>query len=101
MQYFLCDTDTSDVMLKPVHSDCETTAEKVTEAEIINICFRDGRLITINSDDYDLAPPAPNPAVEKSTLKFSVGLEAHTTIELVNTMGKTERVLIEEVLFSR
>ena len=94
---FLGETKSTPVTIKSVQGECEVDFETLFNLEIEKICFAEGRLVIPGNVQYSLAL-SPNPTNTNFEIDFGVGLEAHTTIEMYNTMGERIRILADEVL---
>ncbi len=72
----------------------DTTRGEVT----INSCVIDLRHIEYTGDDYLLESISPNPVTDEGfTLKYGVGLEGRTKIELHNSKGVLVDILVDAV----
>ncbi|MFP4529570.1 MAG: choice-of-anchor D domain-containing protein, partial [Candidatus Kapaibacterium sp.] len=58
------------------------------DIEIDPVCVQDLRLIVTTATQYSLHEPVPNPVNDVTTLKYSVGIKANTTITLYNSFGE-------------
>ena len=96
-EVFLGEFKTSPVTIKSVQGECEIDFESFFTLEIENICFAEGRLVVPGDVQYSLAL-SPNPAGSEFEIDFGVGLEAKTTIEMYNSMGKKISVMTDKVL---
>lgn len=85
---FLSDSATSLVRYKPVLEPCSTIDSLATIAHITEICFLDGRLITISKDRYSMSIPRPNPASRQAVVKYNIALDGLTQIGLYNSIGE-------------
>lgn len=54
----------------------------------VETCYTEGSLILTNPENFTLYPPEPNPAGDRVTMKFSLGLDCHARIELLNSIGE-------------
>ncbi len=80
---------TFDRLASPVVSDGEIF--------ITNICqTEDGKRLFYSSEWLGLEPSAPNPAIEKTRISFSLLEEGPTKLYLINSFGNVSRVLLDE-----
>jgi len=85
---FLADTKVSQIMLKPIMGNCLTKDTAITEITYSPFCFMDGRLVVTGNSTYYLSTPEPNPAGDKTTIKFGLGLKGNTEIAIYSVMGE-------------
>ena len=85
---FLADVRTSQIKLKPIMGNCLTKDTAITDITYSPFCFMDGRLVVTGNTNYYLAAPEPNPASDKTTIKFGVGLKGNTELVIYNLMGE-------------
>ncbi len=59
-------------------------------------CFVNGRLVRLSPEGYSLRPVQPNPLQERFLqLEYSLGLEAPTRLEILNSMGERVMTLVD------
>ena len=85
---FLADIKNSVINIKPVMGACETKDTSITDIKYSPFCFMDGRLVVTSSEHYFLNVPEPNPASDKTTIKFGIGLDGMTSLSLYSVMGE-------------
>jgi len=68
------------------------------DIQIAPVCVNTLRLIRLSGVEYSISNPAPNPAVNTTSIDYSVGLEAQTVISLYNTNGQKVMTFVNEVL---
>jgi len=66
--------------------------------EINPACQNNLRLVILSGIQYSLMQNEPNPVTTKTSIKYSVGLEAQTTISLYNNNGEKVATLINQNL---
>lgn len=91
---FLADTNKSELKLF-VDYGCDSIYASTIKFETDGVCFLDGRVIKINTSNYFLFGPNPNPVNNEIKLDYGVGIKAETTIELYNSMGELVRTLVK------
>ncbi|NLO18291.1 MAG: hypothetical protein GX121_00175 [Ignavibacteria bacterium] len=62
------------------------------------VCVNTLRLIQLSGVDYALAQNSPNPASNTTSIDYSVGIEALTTIKLYRESGELAATLLNQVL---
>ncbi|MGB9913376.1 MAG: T9SS type A sorting domain-containing protein, partial [Candidatus Kapaibacteriota bacterium] len=77
---------------------CLAPIDVISKIIIANVCFIDGRLITLSNTPYFLSLPEPNPVVEKMKFKFGVAFDEDVNISLLNIYGETVQTLLDEHL---
>jgi hypothetical protein len=95
---YLGDTRESSIEFRHLLEPCATPDVLATGITIAEVCFLDGRLITVTGTKYALFDPAPNPAGETLNVKFGVGFETITTVELYNSMGQKVKTITNKRL---
>lgn len=55
------------------------------------VCYSEGRLISISSSNFRLDPPSPNPSSDIANVAYSTGLNGSTSFELVDAVGSVVR----------
>jgi hypothetical protein len=95
---YLGESASSSIYFKPANKDCITPDTLGTTFHLDNVCFLDGRLITISPNRFALKTPTPSPASDKFTLDFTVALECTTYIELINMYGDRQMYLVNDRL---
>ncbi len=68
------------------------------DIQIAPVCVNTLRLIRLSGVEYSISNPTPNPAVNTTSIDYSVGLEAQTVISLYNTNGQKVMTFVNEVL---
>lgn len=94
---YLGETKTSEIKARALLDPCITGEMLVQEAEIANVCFIDGRLIKLNNIPFSLSVPEPNPTANEFRLEYGVAFQAHTTIEIINSLGEKVGEVINSV----
>lgn len=97
---FLGEEVKSQIYFKNVLSPCVTPDTLGSTVSLENVCFVDGRLIKISSTPYTLQAPSPNPVSNKLNLKFGVGLDGYTRIDMVNSVGTVVKTFVDKKLSS-
>ncbi len=62
------------------------------------VCVQDIRPAITSGVEYSLIDVAPNPVNKTTTINYSVGIEAPTSLELFNSFGERVAVLVDERL---
>jgi hypothetical protein len=88
---FLTDTTKSKINFKPIIGLCQTRDTSITDIAYSPFCFMAGRLVVTGSTNYYLMTPEPNPANDNTTLKFGLGLDGFTEIDIYNYLGEKVR----------
>ena len=69
-----------------------------TPARLDSVCGLNFRLIEAVNAKYSPGNAYPNVARDQTDIEFSLGLDAHTTIEVFNQQGSKVGVLVDEYL---
>jgi Mg-chelatase subunit ChlD len=95
---FLGDVKESTFDIEMKSNNCLAPIDVVSKIIISNVCFIDGRLITVSETPYLLAPPEPNPVVDQLKLTFGVAFDDNVYISLFNIFGENVQTLVDEYL---
>lgn len=95
---FLGDVKESTFDIEMKSNGCLAPIDVISKIIIANVCFIDGRLITLSNTPYFLSLPEPNPVVEKMKFKFGVAFDEGVNISLLNIYGETVQTLLDEHL---
>lgn len=93
---YLTDTKESDIHFQVAYS-CDTTDLIAQVVDLSGVCYLDGRLIKLGAANYIFSGPNPNPASAYININYGIGIEAETKIDLINTLGKSVKILVDEV----
>jgi len=96
----LTDTKISLIETRFDYGECEGEFSLATTVNMADMCFADGRLINFGNSNFFLNLPSPNPAVSKTVVKFGVGFETETVMEIISATGGNSIKLINERLES-
>jgi hypothetical protein len=99
-ELYLGNNKESDLYFKPVHGNCVTDDTLATTFLLTGVCNLSGRLIAFTGADYILSTPNPNPASDQVNIKFNVGFDGITKIELINAFGSIVQSYINTELKS-
>lgn len=91
---YLGEINKSDITYTVIYP-CREISKTVSTFELTDVCFLDGRLITINQDAYNI-DISPNPASDKINIDFGIGIEAHTRIEVFDVMGNSVKLIADD-----
>ncbi len=80
------------------HTVCIEVDSIQGDIKIAPVCVNNLRLIKLSGVNYTISQNIPNPVSSKTTINYSVGIEAITTIKLYNTNGDLIANLIEQIL---
>ncbi len=97
---YLGEVEQSNIYFKPLHDECFVGDTLGTTVRLTNVCFLGGRLIKMSKTMYNLSTPTPNPVSDIASFEFGVALDGHTRIELINSVGSIQKVLVDEYLNS-
>ena len=101
MQTYLADVDY--IPLPPTLSVQDEASGYVEIEEIpgdyriLPVCVDTLRLVVPSDVSYSLALPTPNPVINKTTIGYSIGIEANTKITLYNNNSKVVGLLVDQV----
>ena len=79
-------------------NDCIDFTFTPGDARLDSVCGLNFRLIEATNAKYSVGNAYPNVANTQTDVEFSLGLDAHTTIELFNQQGDKVGVLVDEYL---
>lgn len=68
------------------------------DISIAPVCINTLRLIKLSGVDYSIAQNTPNPATNMTSIDYSIGLEANTTIKLYNSNGEVVATFVDQLL---
>lgn len=95
---YLGEVEQSNIYFKPILDECMTGDTLGTTVRLTNVCFLQGRLIKMSKNMYNLSAPVPNPVTDMTSIEFSVALDGNTRIELINSLGAIQKVLLDEYI---
>lgn len=95
---FLGDVKESTFDIEMKSNGCLAPLDIVSKVILSNVCFVDGRLITISETPYFLGQPEPNPVVDKINVKFGVAFDERVNFSLINNFGEIVKTLVDENL---
>jgi hypothetical protein len=81
--------------------DRDACVEVATTPNTVELggCFVNGQLIRLSPEGYMLRPVQPNPVRERAArIEYSIGLEAPTRLEILNSMGQRVALLVDGLL---
>ncbi len=90
--------DSFSVTLIPANPPCSPQAATLAPYQVDSICGLSSRLIQVTGGAYQLKQSAPNPSGTTATIEFTLGMEAQTTLELVDVNGASVGRLVDGVL---
>ncbi len=97
--YLADDSATTVTLATEFAADYNCLIDQPDEVTIdLQTCATQNRLITVNTTKYSLAAPYPNPGTGRVTLDYSVGLNAHTSITIYNSMGERAAEVVNSTL---
>lgn len=101
MQAFLSDNDQIPLPLEGTIHGPQANYVQVEETPglitVDPVCVNDMRHVIISAENYSLQDVNPNPAKDNATIKYSVGLEAHTNLSIFNSNGEEVANLVDNV----
>ncbi len=68
------------------------------DISIAPVCVNTLRLIKLSGVDYSITQNNPNPAANMTSIDYSIGLEANTTIKLYNSNGEVVATFVDQLL---
>ncbi|HPI19410.1 MAG TPA: choice-of-anchor D domain-containing protein [Candidatus Kapabacteria bacterium] len=68
------------------------------DISISPVCINTLRLIKLSGVDYSIAQNTPNPVANLTSIDYSIGLEANTTIKLYNANGEVVATFVDQLL---
>ncbi|HPO62055.1 MAG TPA: T9SS type A sorting domain-containing protein [Candidatus Kapabacteria bacterium] len=80
------------------HTICIEVDSVPGDIKIAPVCVNNLRLIKLSGVEYSISQNIPNPAFSNTTINYSVGIEANTSIKLYNTNGDFVANLVEQIL---
>lgn len=81
-----------------IGSQCARVAPAEGDAGLEAVCALDFRGVTFVGISYGISQNTPNPASNKTTINYNVGLEAPTSLKLYNAMGEVVKTLVDQTL---
>lgn len=93
---FLGDVKESSFDLDFRSNSCISPLDIVSRIVLANVCFVDGRLITVSNQKYYLNQPEPNPSSSEVRLEFGVAFDDFVEILLYDVYGQLIKVVFEE-----
>lgn len=81
-----------------VDAGCLTIDGSTTVVKIGKVCAIDLRAISTSGIEFQMDQNYPNPSGGQTTIDFSVGFEAPTSIVLYNSMGEMVETLVDQPL---
>ncbi len=92
---YLSNEANTEILARPILTNCPTTDVLVSTINIGNFCFKNGRLVEVGSAKYAIANISPNPTTGNFTLNYNIALDAKTNIELYNSIGSKVLTIVE------
>lgn len=86
---YLTETMKSDLEFVSLQDECELSSNSDVVIDISNICYPEGRLITIADEQYVLSQIKPNPVSGDFTIDFHLSYEGMTSVVIINSIGET------------
>ncbi|MBW7853593.1 MAG: choice-of-anchor D domain-containing protein [Candidatus Kapabacteria bacterium] len=65
---------------------------------VTQVCYSEGRLITIGRTAFSISTPRPNPAADVAVINYSTGVQCSTLFEVVDYLGNIVRSITTPVL---
>ncbi len=90
--------DTFDVTMSVGDAECVLTNLSQAPYHLDSICALDHRLFELTGDNYTLKQNHPNPTGAATEIEFTIGMDAHTTLQLFAADGRLVRVLVDSPL---
>ncbi len=90
--------DTFDVRMRLPGNECFSANLAYAAYRLDSICGLDNRLFEMTGDNYSLKQNHPNPTGSATEIEFTLGMDAHTRLELFASDGRTVRVLVDSPL---
>ncbi len=87
-----------DTFVVTMSTGCAAPVTASVPYMIDSVCGLSQRLIVVTGEGYALRQNAPNPVSGMTQIDFTVGLDAHTRLEVYGPGGALQRVLVDEVL---
>ncbi|ROL57369.1 choice-of-anchor D domain-containing protein [Bacteroidetes/Chlorobi group bacterium Naka2016] len=95
---FLGDVKETTFDIEMKSNGCLAPLDVISKIIISNVCFVDGRLITLSDTPYFITLPEPNPVVDKINFKFGVAFDEPVNVSLINIYGQTIKTFVDENL---
>jgi Mg-chelatase subunit ChlD len=93
---FLGDVKESTFDLDFRSNSCISPLDVVSKIILSNVCFVDGRLITVSEHKYYLNAPEPNPAGNEVTISFGIAFDDYVDMTLYNVYGQQVKIIFDE-----
>ncbi len=90
---YLSDTQESGIMAKVLRGDCDVPTFGNITIKLDSVCFVNGRLVSINAQEFGGPTVIPNPPKDEVKITYSVGLNIQTSIEIINSFGEVVAVV--------
>lgn len=87
-------------MAATVQPSCVVGTGESRAFAVSQVCYSEGRLISIGRNPFSIASPQPNPAESHTSVLYTTGIKLSTTFEIIDNVGNVVRTITTPVLDS-